>query len=102
MTIKEAFDKIDDTINSISNKGIAVDISISKCLENKGIINSCQNGKLEKAKWKTVSFKVSSNEEIREVLKAERDLRFSGIKFDTGFCLGLIFWQIDWSLRVNQ
>jgi len=58
-----------------------------------------ENWNKEKSDWVRIFFADVNDEQMKHLMKAERELMKAGVDFDTGFDGKERDWDFDWSLK---
>jgi hypothetical protein len=95
------YEKILDALEATMSRGSRVVVKPSPALNNKGIINSDQTGRLQKNMW--VVFEIHYlPDELTNIVRSEAELRQHGILFDKRLRGQVRDWYVDYSLTISD
>lgn len=103
MSADEAYDYTLSLVEELKKEGLEVSITPSSSALS-GKLREKYRGptRIDSSKWVHVTFYTEDAAIFNRVYSKLNLLRDKGIMFDTGFGLGGIDWELDWSFKYNE
>jgi hypothetical protein len=104
MNIMQGYKEVWQSLQNINRAGVKFSVGPSHTRHILSTLTEYDNraDRLQRCYWSHVEFSISSEEDTDAIRREEVRLSSLNIAFDTGGCVGIRDWEIDWSLHIAE